>query len=201
MNKIEFLQKLELALDRLPENERNKTLLYYSEMIEDRIEDGKSEEEAVGEMEAIGIIAQRIIDETPIHKFVSEKIKTTAYKSSNKTLMAILLILSSIIWVPLASAALIVFFSFVFTIGMFVLTAYLLVVTFGASAIILVLGIPYMFISKPYLAILALGFAFICIGCAILSFRLAVALSKGFTKLALVFARWIKGLFVKKEEA
>ena len=56
MRKTEFLERLRAALNALPEEEAKKTIAYYAEMIDDRIEDGMSEEEAVaglGEPEAV----------------------------------------------------------------------------------------------------------------------------------------------------
>lgn len=51
MTKFEFLAALEARLPGLSEADRRKTLEYYSEMIDDRTDDGLSQEEAV---EAIG---------------------------------------------------------------------------------------------------------------------------------------------------
>lgn len=47
MTKSDFLDLLREKISRLPEWEAAKTVVYYSEMIDDRIEDGMSEEEAV----------------------------------------------------------------------------------------------------------------------------------------------------------
>lgn len=47
MNKQEFLERLENLLNKLSPSEREKAILYYSEMIEDFIEDGCTQEEAV----------------------------------------------------------------------------------------------------------------------------------------------------------
>ncbi len=47
MNKREFLQKLENGLSGLPREDIEQRLSFYAEMIDDRIEDGFSEEEAV----------------------------------------------------------------------------------------------------------------------------------------------------------
>ena len=47
MNKQEFLSALQNALAGLPKKDRQKTLAFYSEMIDDRMEDGMTEEEAV----------------------------------------------------------------------------------------------------------------------------------------------------------
>lgn len=63
MTKHEFLKRLEKAIRKLPKEERNRFLSYYKEMIEDRVEDGLTEEQAVAEMEDISVIADRILKE------------------------------------------------------------------------------------------------------------------------------------------
>ena len=47
MNKQEFLDRLRKGLSGLPQAEREERLLFYSEMIDDRMEEGLTEEEAV----------------------------------------------------------------------------------------------------------------------------------------------------------
>lgn len=47
MNKIEFAAELERLLRDLPDEERKRSVDFYSEMIDDRMEDGESEEAAV----------------------------------------------------------------------------------------------------------------------------------------------------------
>ena len=63
MTKHEFLKRLEKAIRKLPKEERNRFLSYYKEMIEDRVEDGLTEEQAVAEREDISVIADRILKE------------------------------------------------------------------------------------------------------------------------------------------
>ncbi len=63
MTKTEFLKKLAKALSDLESDEREKFLSYYREIIEDRIENGLTEIDAVAEMENITIIAERILND------------------------------------------------------------------------------------------------------------------------------------------
>ena len=46
MTKKAFLSELRAALSALPEQEQNERLRFYAEMIDDRMEDGMTEEEA-----------------------------------------------------------------------------------------------------------------------------------------------------------
>ena len=49
MDKFDFLLKLEDALSGLPKEEICERISFYSEMIDDKIEDGKTEQQAVAE--------------------------------------------------------------------------------------------------------------------------------------------------------
>lgn len=62
MTKSEFLQKLAEALSQLPGDERVRVLEYYEEMIDDHIESGMSEADAV---EAMGSIKEILKETTP----------------------------------------------------------------------------------------------------------------------------------------
>ena len=53
MTKQEFIDEIKSRLNGLPEEEIQKSLDYYSEMIDDRIDDGMEEEEAVGEIGSV----------------------------------------------------------------------------------------------------------------------------------------------------
>lgn len=60
MTKERFLGNLEYALKFMAQDERDATINFYSEMIDDRIEDGLNEEEAVAQMESPEDIATRL---------------------------------------------------------------------------------------------------------------------------------------------
>ena len=57
MNKQEFLSLLKQKLSKLPKQEIKERITFYSEMIDDRVEEGLSEEEAVLEIGNIDEIA------------------------------------------------------------------------------------------------------------------------------------------------
>lgn len=60
MNKKEFINELSGLLSGLPEEDINRSTQFYSELIEDGKEDGKTEEEAVAELGDINDIAAQI---------------------------------------------------------------------------------------------------------------------------------------------
>ena len=103
MNKLQFLSVLRRKLSGLPRKELKERLAFYSEMIDDRIEEGLSEEEAVEAIGSIDELALQIASE----RFLASK-EDVESKSPKKlsgwdiALMAI----GSPIWLPLFVAAL-----------------------------------------------------------------------------------------------
>ena len=79
MTKIEFILELKNKLSGLPQAEVDDRLLFYSEMIDDRIEDGMTEEAAVNDLGSIDEIASQIFMDTPLPKVV----KATAQKEAD----------------------------------------------------------------------------------------------------------------------
>lgn len=63
MNKVQFNQELRKRLLVLPDLEIEKSLSYFNEMIDDRIEEGMSEEEAIANLGDIRFLAEKILEE------------------------------------------------------------------------------------------------------------------------------------------
>ena len=97
MNKEQFLIELASALAGLPEEDIERSLEFYSEMIDDRIEDGLSEEEAVAALGSIDEIRAQIIKDTPLSRIVRECVKPT-HKPGGFEIA--LLIIGFPIWFP-----------------------------------------------------------------------------------------------------
>ena len=74
MNKQEFLGQLRNGLNGLPQEEIEERVIFYSEMIDDRMEEGLSEEEAVGAIGNIDSIVSQAIVDIPLSKCIKEKI-------------------------------------------------------------------------------------------------------------------------------
>lgn len=70
MNKQAFLSALRKGLTGLPENDIEHSIEFYSEMIDDRIEEGMSEEEAAASIGNIDDIVSQILSETSLTKLV-----------------------------------------------------------------------------------------------------------------------------------
>ena len=98
MTKADFLQLLERALAQLPEEERRANLEYYSELLDDMLEEGMTEAEATAKLGSPSQIAQSILQEVPLGKLVSTRMKP---KSGWTPLAIVLAVVGSPVWVPL----------------------------------------------------------------------------------------------------
>ena len=108
MNKQDFLTQLRKELSTLPQEDIEERLTFYSEMIDDRVEDGLSESEAISQLGSINELARQILADMPLTKIVKEKVK------SNRALKIweiAFLILGSPIWLSLLIAVVAIVFA------------------------------------------------------------------------------------------
>ena len=106
MSKQEFLAQLEKGLYGLPQADIDERLGFYSEMIDDRMEEGLSEEEAVAGIGSVDEVIAEIVAEIPLSKLVKERIP----KQIDAGLI-VLLVLGFPVWLPLLIAGVAVVFS------------------------------------------------------------------------------------------
>ena len=97
MNKSEFLGTLRKGLHGLPQNDIEERLAFYGEMIDDRIEEGLSEDEAVSAVGDVNEIAAQTVAETPFAKIAKERIRP---KRRLKAWEIVLIALGSPIFLP-----------------------------------------------------------------------------------------------------
>lgn len=101
MTKQEFLKKLQAKLKGLPKREIGERINFYSETIDDRIEEGLSEEEAVLAVGSVDEIAYQIAEE--IHAVYAEEGKMP--KRKLRAWEIVLLTLGSPLWIALLIVA------------------------------------------------------------------------------------------------
>ena len=77
-------------------------MTFYAEMLDDRIEEGLSEEEAVAAAGAVEEIVRQTVDETPLAKIAKERVRP---KRHLKAWEIVLLALGSPVWLSLGIAA------------------------------------------------------------------------------------------------
>ena len=195
MNKQEFLAKLRQGLAGLPQNDIEERLTFYSEMIDDRMEEGLSEAEAVNEMGAVGDVITQILADIPLTKLVKEKVKP---KKAISALEIVLIVLGSPIWLSLLIAALAVILSVYIVLWSAVISLWAIDVSLSACFLGGVAAASVLAVTGDTLtAVAILGGALFCAGLSIFLFFVCKAATKGILALAKKIALWIKSLFVR----
>lgn len=199
MNKDAFLSALHGRLSSLPEEDIKKSLDYYNEIIDDHIEEGLSEEEAVQTVGGLEEIVSQILMDTSLPKLVKAKVKP---KRSLKTWEIVLLVLGSPVWLPLLFAAVCLLLAVYIVLWSVILVLYSVDLSFAAGAFT---GIVGFFVSLPVGNIaqgtLFLGAGLFCSGIAILLFFGFNQITKEVLVLSKKFLLAIKTCFIRKEKA
>ena len=199
MNKEEFLSGVKEKLEGLPPKELEESLAYYREMIEDRMEDGMQEEEAVAAMGSVEEAASQILDGMSLPKLVKAKVKLS------RTLRAweiALLIAGSPVWVPLLVCIVLVFFTFYVVVASLLFTIHALNLALAVAGIAGIASAILQFATNRALGGgLTLGAAIFSAGASVLLFLGSRHVDKAFIHLAKRFGIWIKSLFLRRFEA
>ncbi len=199
MTKVNFLFELRDKLSGLPTEDIEERLNFYSEMIEDRIEEGLSEEDAVAAIGTTDEIARQIISETPFTKIAKEKLKP---KNNPKIGEIILLVLGFPLWFSLLIAAFAVAFALYISLWAVIISVWAVFAAFiGCAVGGIMSGIIFALNSNTLTAIAMLAAALVCAGLSIFTFFGCKLATKGILTLTKKFIIWIKNCFIKKGEA
>lgn len=196
MTKNEFLEKLTHALSSLSESDREERLNFYCEMIEDRIEEGYSEEDAVktvGDPEEIGA---QISGEYSTSKKSSKKAST---KKKLQTWQIVLVCVGSPVWFPLLLAAFAVIITLAASFWAVVGAIWAVPASLSACALAgCVLPAAYFIQGNILGGIAIIGLGMFSAGLAIFSFYGCIKATKGGAILTQKTVLGIRSLFVGK---
>lgn len=193
----EYLSALESGLKQLPEEERKKQVSYYKELFADMKEEGLGEEEIAEKLGSPKKAAEEIMVEMPLPLLIKSRVKP---QKGWTVLTWILLILGSPIWLSIAIALLAVVLSVYVVIWSLIVVLFAVVLAIllaGAFGIVL-FAVNLKVALAPSLLILGLGL--ICLGLTVPAFWGFIAAAKGVCRLTGQIAKWIRSLFIRKEE-
>jgi len=196
--KNEFLEKLRNALFGLPNDDIEERIAFYNEMIDDKIEEGLSESQAVSEMGSIERIVEQTITEISFTKIAKERIMP---KRRLKVWEIILLVLGSPIWLSLGIALFAVILSLYIVLWSVIISLWAVFASLISCSIGGIFA-GIVFISNnnilPGIAMLSAGIAIA--GLAIFMYYGCNGATKGILILTAKIALSIKNCFIKKEE-
>ena len=199
MVKQEFLDRLQKGLSGLPQKDIDERLTFYGEMIDDRMEEGLTEEEAVSAVGNLDEIISQILSDTPITRIVKERIKPKRKLSAWEiTLLAV----GFPIWGSLLISAFAVVFSLYASVWAVVVSLW---ASFGAMVGGGFGGIVggIFFICQGYFlsGFAVIGAGLVLLGLSILLFCGCKAVTKGTVFLTKKLLLGIKRCFTGKEAA
>ncbi len=203
MNKKKFLLRLKRALRVCSAGEVQNRIAFYAEMIDDRVEEGLSEQEAVLEIGAPEKIADEILSEM---KAEGKKLRKPMGAGAK-----VLIALGSPVWLSLLIAAAAVVFSLVISLAAVVFSlfvcmfavlicVYAAVFVLGVSAIAcLIAGIACAFEGMFLQFLLWTGVCFVCAGLCIALALLCVPVGKGILRMIADVWRFILRTVFKRK--
>jgi uncharacterized membrane protein len=168
MEKLDFLLALHEKLLHLPKDNVEERLNFYNEIIEDRMEEGLSEEEAVSSIGSVDEIAKQVLEDIGYVSLNDTQIKP---KQKRKIGELILLILGSPIWLSLLVAVFAIILSLYISIWTVIISlwatfASLIACSFGA----IICGCVYFFNNKRLIGLALIAVGFVCAGLGIFLF-------------------------------
>lgn len=197
MTKQEFLCSLRAALSGLPQSFIDESLSFYEEMIDDRIEDGLSEEDAVADMGSVNEAAGQVLDNISIFKLAKEKIKP---KRKMRAWEIVLLSVGAPVWFPLLIAAFAVVFALIVSLWALVVSLWAIFASFTGGAVGgVTAGIILICTSNLYAGLVLIACGLVLAGLSIFSFFDCKVATRGMAKLTKKIALGIKRLLVRKE--
>ncbi len=200
MTKIEFINTVKSELRGYPEDEIIKSLSFYTESIDDRMEDGMDEEKAVSELGDISDIIRNMKLTMPISVLAKTRIKESKEKSGNKTIWIILAIAGFPIWLPLSLAFAAVALAVYITIWALIAALFACEFAFGVSgAVCLVYSFIHMITVSWTGGTAIAGGSLFLLGLFVILLKPVINLSKALVKLTVSFVKQIKRLFIGKE--
>ena len=191
MTKKEFLEKLGELLIEADEDNRENSIAYYDEMIEDFKEDGLTEEEAIKRIGSPDVIARSILgQDSVVYKEVNGKLK-------------ILIIILLILGLPLWGSLLLVVAALIFGVLIIILCGYIVIwciplisgtISLGSLTVgvISMIGSFILMGQNLELGILQLGFGVSLMGLFIVLAILTFKISKYFVNVTKWFSKWLK---------
>ena len=197
MTKKEFLLALKKKISSLPKKDIEERINFYSEIIDDKIEEGCPEDKAVAEIGSVEEIACQILSE-------ALQIKPTEKSNSKRRFQAweiTLLVLGSPIWLSLIIALFSVILSVYVSIWAVVISIWAAFVAITACSVAGILcGIVFLYQGNFISSIAIFGISIVCMGLAIFFFCTCKHLTVKIYKLTKKMTLWIKKLFVKGEK-
>ena len=176
MTKYEFVTTLTHRLSHLPREAVEERVNFYIESIEDRIEDGVPEEEAVAAVGSPEEIAAQIMGELPRPAF---EVPRKEQKRRPSAVETVLLILGAPIWLSLLIAAFAVVLSVYISLWAVIISLWAIFASFVGCALGGIVGGAFLAFTNGATGVFLIGAGLFCAGASVLLFHGCKAATKG----------------------
>lgn len=196
MNKLKFILELHDKLSFLSADDIEKSVEYYSEIIDDYVEDGLSEDDAVAALGDVDTIVSSILAETPMTHIIKQRIKPRRRLGA---LEIILIVLGSPIWLSLGAAFLAVAISIYVSLWSVIISLWAIDLSLAACLLGgMASGCLLLSFGYTSSALFLISAALVCAGASIFMFFGCKAATRGIISLTKRLTLYIKNLFAKR---
>lgn len=197
MTKHEFITQLRDRLSELPEREVEERLSFYVEMIDDRIEDGRTEQEAVADLGPLDEIAAQIVADIPLLQIAKKRIKPTRRL---KAWEIVLLAIGAPVWGSILISLLAAVFSVYVSVWATVVSLWsVFAALVGCAVGGLVSGVALAIVQSVPVGLALIAVALVCAGLSVFAFFGCREACRGLLTLTKKTVLAIKRALVKKE--
>ena len=184
MNKQEFLAALARELEPLPREERERTLTYYGELIDDRLEDGQDEGEVIQSLGAPKAVAEELL---------GEEEQPLAPNRGLRVWVIVLLVLGFPLWGSLLLTAAVMVLCVFLCLFLPAFVLGVLALSLLAGAVLGAVGTPFLIADTGLAAgLFQLGLAIGMLGLAVLCALGFWYTGKATVKAGKAFWRWLQ---------
>lgn len=199
MRKEEFLRALREALSGLPREDVEERIGFYREIIDDRMEEGLTEEEAVAAVGSVSDIVLQVVEEYPFTDLIKVCIRPKRRLSGG---VLALLFLGSPIWLSLLIATVAVVFSLWAALWAVVLSLWAVFAALVGSAVGGAAGgVVLLCCGEVPSGLVLISAALVCGGLSIFAFFGCKAVTRGAARLTKKMVLGIKKACMRKGEA
>ena len=166
-------------------------------MIDDRVEDGMSEEEAIEQIGPVDKVVETIVSEIPLSKIVKAKVKP---QKKMPVWAIVLLVLGFPVWFPILISLVSVIFSVYLTLWIIVITLYAVDLSLAVACIASIASAFVAFIGgEPLVGLASIGSFMVCGALSVLMFFGCGYVVKGVVFVTRKMLLGIKSCFIGKE--
>ncbi len=194
MTKQDFITALRGKLKKFPNKEVEDRISFYCEIIDDSIEEGLTEEQALLKLGSVDDIANQIASQIPLRKIVKHNVKPTR---KLKVWETILLIVGSPIWLSLLISLFAVVFSVFASLWSVDISFWAITIAFvvcGPLAVIL--GFIFIFVKSGAEGFAMIGAGLVLLGLGILFVFLSKLITALLVKLTKLLILAVKKAFL-----